>query len=121
MKPEKDLFFLHHIYSSILKIEELCKSASYNNFLSNWIIQDAVIRNLEIIGEASKNISSELKSAYKEVNWKDAAGMRNFLIHEYFVVDYEIVWNTIQNDLLDYKKQIEYIALHKFGKQLEKP
>jgi uncharacterized protein with HEPN domain len=88
MKPEKDLFFLHHIYSSILKIEELCKSASYNNFLSNW---------------------------------KDAAGMRNFLIHEYFVVDYEIIWNTIQNDLLDYKKQIEYIALHKFGKQLEKP
>jgi uncharacterized protein with HEPN domain len=62
---------------------------------------------LEIIGEASKNGSSELKSEHINIYWQDVTGMRNFLIHEYFALDFEIVWNTIQNDLPVFKEKIK--------------
>ena len=67
---------------------------------------DAVIRNLEVIGEATKNVSEEIKEKYPEVEWKEAAGFRNVLIHDYFGIDLEAVWDTIKKNLLPFKEHI---------------
>ena len=71
---------------------------------------DAVIRNFEIIGEAIKHITTDLHQQHPQINWKDIAGMRDILIHEYFGVDLELVWDTIQQDLAPLKKVIEELS-----------
>jgi len=68
-------------------------------FLKDDKTKDAVLRNLEVIGEAAKNLPQKVKEKYDDVDWKAAAGMRNKLIHEYFGVSFSIVWETIKNDL----------------------
>lgn len=72
--------------------------------------QDAVVRNLEIIGEAAKRIPEEVRNAHPNVTWRPAAAMRDFLIHEYPTVDAEAVWNTVQTDLPIFKKEIELVV-----------
>ena len=92
-----------HILECISNIEQYTVEVTKEQFLSNFMLQDAVIRNLEIIGEASKNISTEVRKKFPEVPWRDILAMRNKLVHEYFGVDREAVWNVIQFDLLDLK------------------
>ena len=70
---------------------------------------DAVVRNIEIIGEAAKNVPEEMKQLHKEIPWEKIAGMRNKMIHEYFGVDIEILWQTIKEDLPKLKQQVEAI------------
>lgn len=65
------------------------------NFQKNSLVEDAVVRNFEIIGEASKHIPEEIKSQYPDIPWKEMAGMRDKIIHEYFGIDLEIVWKTV--------------------------
>lgn len=101
--------YLKHILDAILKIELYIKDADYNNFLTNSMIQDAVIRQIEIIGEAVKNLSFDLKDKYPYIQWKDIAGMRDKLIHDYFGVDIDAVWDTAIGDIPGFKKQIEDI------------
>ena len=67
---------------------------------------DAVIRNFEIIGEAVKRIPEEIRKNYADVEWKEAAGFRDVLIHEYFGIDLEAVWDTLRNNIPSFKKQI---------------
>jgi len=106
----KDLFRLEHILDSISKIEYLARMLhSQNNFEEKWIEQDAIIRNIEIIGEASVNISDELKQKYTDVAWKEMRGMRNFVTHQYFGVELSEIWNTVINDIPLLKKQIQKI------------
>lgn len=76
------------------------------------MIQDAVIRRIEIIGEAAKNVSIDFREKYPDIVWKKIAGMRDKLIHGYFIVDVERVWNVIVKDIPALKKQIEDI-IHK--------
>lgn len=76
-------------------------------FYKNEILKRAVVRSLEIIGEASSKISDEFKRNHPEISWREMKGTRNKLIHEYFGVDYEIVWDIIKNELPDLKDQIE--------------
>lgn len=71
----------------------------YEDFLGNKLKQDGIIRELEIIGEASKQLSLEFKEKYPDIPWKDIAGMRDKLIHEYFGVDLNAVWETVEDDL----------------------
>jgi uncharacterized protein with HEPN domain len=72
---------------------------TFEDFNSNELIQDAVIRNIEIIGEATKKISKDLKSQYREIPWKEMSGMRDKLIHDYFGVDVDVVWKTVTEDI----------------------
>ncbi|OKY77557.1 MAG: HEPN domain containing protein [Candidatus Methanohalarchaeum thermophilum] len=75
--------------------------------MKNELVQDAVIRQLEIIGEASKKLSDDFRSKDEEIEWRDIAGMRDKLIHGYFGVDLEIVWETINNELPKLKKEVQ--------------
>jgi len=107
---KKDNFiYLKHILESILAIEEYTKGLSYENFISpnNKKTQDAVIRNFEIIGEAVNNLSEEYMVQHSTVSWKEIIEMRNLLIHEYFGVDLEILWNTIQQDIPKLKEIVK--------------
>jgi uncharacterized protein with HEPN domain len=107
---ESNLFRLGHIRDCINKVEYLSgKLRSYDNFEEQWVEQDAIIRNLEIIGEASVNVSDDLKAKYPDVDWKEMRGMRNFVTHEYFGVSLSIIWSIVVNDIPTLKKQIEDI------------
>ena len=106
MDINKNLFRLQHVVECIEKIEIITKNLSYGDYLEDWIKQDAIFRNIEIIGEAIAKIDDELKHKYPNVSWVQAKGMRNFLIHEYFKVDHNAVWNTYHNDLPNLKFQI---------------
>ena len=106
MKRREDRIFLRHILDAIGKIEEYIKEQDEKNFLENTLVQDGVIRQLEIIGEAVKCISSQLRNKRTNIPWQDMAGMRDKLIHHYFGVDIEKVWFTVQHDLPFLKVEI---------------
>jgi len=82
---------------------------TYDNFEEKWIEQDSVIRNLEIIGEASNHISDDLKQKYPDVAWNQMKGMRNFMTHEYFGLQLDTIWDAAVNDIPVLKKQIQQI------------
>lgn len=109
MAIDKDFLRLHHILESIEKIDIITKELSYGEYLEDWIKQDAIIRNFEIIGEASKQLTENFKNNYSNVPWKYASGMRNYLIREYFNVDYDEVWKTLKEELPSLKHQIQNI------------
>ena len=106
MKDDK--VYLLHIRDAIQSIFDYT-AAGKENFLKTKLIQDGVIRNLEIIGEAVKNVSDALKSKYKDMRWKQIAGMRDKMIHQYFGVNLEIVWEVVAKDLPPLQKKIEEI------------
>lgn len=107
--PNKNIFRLEHVQESITKVEQLTNPLSLAEFLDNWVIQDAVIRNVEIIGEALKSVDEDLKFKYPDVPWAKAKAMRNLLAHEYFRVDFEEVWLTVKENLPGLKLEISKI------------
>jgi len=109
MAKRGDKLYLRDILNSIKKIEKYVYKLSYKEFSKNLMIIDAVVRNFEIIGEATKNLSKEIKFSHPEVPWKEIAGMRNKVIHEYFGVNLKIVWKTINERLPELKIKIEEI------------
>jgi len=101
---------LKHILDSIVKIEYLVSMLhTQENFETKWIEQDAIIRNLEVIGEAVRNISNDLKLNYPDVSWKEIRGMRNIVTHHYFGVELNEIWSTVINDIPVLKNQIQKI------------
>lgn len=106
MKKDPQVLF-QHILESITWIAKDVSSLSEDEFYENVPIQDAVVRRLEIIGEAVRNLPNEIKDSNPSTPWLDIADMRNKLIHEYFDVDLELVWEVIKQDLPPLKKQIE--------------
>jgi uncharacterized protein with HEPN domain len=94
-----DYVYIDHILVCIRKILDYTKEVSQSEFERNELIQDAVIRNIEIIGEASKKISKDLKSTFHEIPWREISAMRDKLIHDYMGVDKEVVWKTIKEDI----------------------
>ncbi|MDP1695991.1 MAG: DUF86 domain-containing protein, partial [archaeon] len=103
------LVFVRHILESIEKIEKYSANISKDEFLKDDELQDAIVRRLEIIGEAAKNISSDFKNKYPKILWKEISGMRDKLTHQYFGIDLEIVWNVLEKDLPNLKKIIQEI------------
>lgn len=103
---KETLLFIEHILKSIECIEIFTKDISEEEFAKNEEKQSAVIRQIEIIGEAAKNIDEEFRDKYSEVPWKDMAAMRDKLMHHYFGIDLKIVWKTIQEDIPMLKKEM---------------
>ncbi len=95
---KEDKVYLNHIIKSILKIETYTIRGKAE-FMESELIQDAVIRNLQIIGEATKKISNEIRQKEKDIPWREMAGLRDVLTHDYFGVDLKIVWNVIEKEL----------------------
>ena len=106
---KNDLAYIDHILECIKKIRKYVKGIDKIEFSKNELIQDAVIRNFEIIGEASKKISTDLKQVYYEIPWKEISGMRDKLIHDYLGVEIEIIWKTIEQDLPVLQKELKKI------------
>ncbi len=104
------LIFVEHILDSIKNIEDFIKKVSKESFFKNKEKQSAIIRQIEIIGEAVKNLPLEFKEKYPDIPWKDIAGMRDKLMHHYFGVDIEKVWATLKEDIPELKKQIKEIS-----------
>ncbi len=105
MRKGKDpKLFLIHILDNIEKIERDTGNLSENNFLRSDLIQDATVRRLEIIGEAVKKIPLDLRKSNPDMEWKAIAGMRDKLIHEYFGVDFKLIWRIIRKDIPKLKK-----------------
>lgn len=96
---DKDATYKQHILDAMAKIEKFVHGLSYEQFLTNDLVQDGVIRELEIIGESAKRLSQPLKAATPKIPWKEIAGTRDVLIHDYMSVDLEIVWKTVTDDL----------------------
>jgi len=101
-----DQNFIRHILGAIERIEANPEGLTDSDFMNNFMVQDAVIRNLEIIGEASKKISVATKEKNKNIPWKQISGMRDKLIHNYFGVDLISVWSVVQNDLSVLKTEL---------------
>jgi|SRR3989344_1552064 len=104
MREEKT--YLEDILESINRIERYIENLRPINFLESEVIQDGVMKRIEIIGEAVKHLSNEMKDKHPEIPWKNIAGMRDILIHEYAGVQVERVWQTAKNDLPPLKKVI---------------
>ena len=108
---KEDLIFIKHILESINAIVEFSKGMSKKELIENRLKQSAIVREIEIIGEAVKNISNDFRDKYSEVEWKKIAGTRDRVIHHYFKIDFDIVWNIITYDIPKLKKQIEKIKI----------
>ncbi len=101
--------FLEHILDSIKAVEEYTKGIKKNEFYTDRKSIDAVVRNIEIIGEATNNLPKNFRKNTPHIPWKDIVNMRNILIHEYFGVDKERVWEVVRKDLSKLKKEIELL------------
>jgi len=104
-KPS-DLLYLDHISERIRRIER-CANEGREAFEESHVLQDAVMRNFEVIGEAVKQLSPALRTEYPEVPWRRVAGFRDVLIHNYMGVDVDEVWNVIEKDLPQLKQTVE--------------
>jgi uncharacterized protein with HEPN domain len=109
MSKRADVDFLSDSKEAILRINIYVENLGYEEFLEDTKTQDAVVRNLEIIGEAIKNISEGLKKKYPQIRWKDLAGVRDKLIHHYFGVNFDIVWSVVKEELPGILLQLEKI------------
>jgi uncharacterized protein with HEPN domain len=109
MSNRGDKEFLSDIEEAIKRIKTYTRNMSYQKFLKDIKTQDAVVRNLEIIGEAVKNISESLKAEHPNIPWKDMARVRDKVIHFYFGVNYDIVWSIAKEDLPQVAEQINTV------------
>lgn len=107
---KQDSVYLRHILDAINKIESYI-SVGHEVFFSDSHWQDAVIRQLEIMGEATKRLSQEVRSRYPDIPWKRMAGLRDVLVHDYFGVDLDMVWQIAQTYLPKLKPEVEDILL----------
>jgi len=101
--------YIRDVIDAIDKTQKFTEGLTYDIFMEDAKTAFAVVRALEIIGEAVKNIPEFLRAKYPEIPWKEMAGMRDKLIHEYFGVKYEIVWDTVKIEIPDLKEKFEKV------------
>lgn len=101
MSPVKREFilYLEDMLQSMERINEYLGDLDFRKFKINYLVVDAIIRNFEIIGEASKNIPNDIQKKYPKIPWRKMVGLRNLIAHEYFGIDYEMIWEIAKNNL----------------------
>ncbi|OGG80623.1 hypothetical protein A3A39_03990 [Candidatus Kaiserbacteria bacterium RIFCSPLOWO2_01_FULL_54_13] len=105
--PRDPNVYLKDILQAIASIETYTEGMSFEDFAEDRKTQDAVVRNLEVIGEAAKRIPDDVRTAHPKIAWRPAAAMRDFLIHDYPEVDVQAVWDTIKTDILSFKAAVQ--------------
>jgi uncharacterized protein with HEPN domain len=115
MSERTDDDSLRDIREAVRRIRTYTHAMTYDRFLADIKTQDAVVRNLEIIGEATKSLSTGLREEYADVPWKGMAGVRDRLIHRYFGVNLDIVWDIVTVELSALESQIEAILQQEHG------
>lgn len=108
---------LRHIINAIEEIEGYIENLDYSDFVTNSMLRNASIKLLEIIGEAAKHLSDALKNKYSSINWMDISDFRNILVHEYFAVDYSMIWDIILNEIPGLKLAVTNILKEEFNNQ----
>jgi uncharacterized protein with HEPN domain len=96
-----------HIQEAIMEITSYTSGIDLSKFKSNSMIRFATIKQIEIIGEAAKNITEETRNQYPDVAWKEISDLRNILVHEYFGIDMSLIWQIVQSDIPDLKQKLE--------------
>ena len=111
-KERRNKEYLKDIKDSIERVTSYTEGLTYDEFMKDNKTQDAVVRNLEVIGEATKNLSDSLRKKHPQIPWRDLTGVRDKLIHGYFRIDYDIVWNIITKELPLLLPQIEELLVN---------
>jgi len=106
------LEYLQHISDEAAYLIDRAKGLNQGEFIRDETLKRAFVRSIEIIGEAAKNVSAELKQKYSRIDWKAMAGMRDRLIHHYFGIDYDIVWDVVTNKVPLLHQEIQQIIQH---------
>mgnify|MGYP004499128875 CR=1 FL=1 len=108
----RDKIRLEHILQAIERINRYTKGKTFDDFIADDMMYYAVVKNIEILGEASNMLTEEFRKAHPNTPWKQVNGMRNYIVHEYFQVDNTVVWDVIKHDLPVLEKQIiEYTPI----------
>lgn len=102
-----DRLYLIHISECIERIESYAKDIDKQEFANSTLLQDAIIRNLQVLSESTQRLSEEIKERESEIDWFEIAGFRNVLVHDYLGLDIERVWNILEKDLPVLKKAIQ--------------
>jgi uncharacterized protein with HEPN domain len=110
LPPREWRLRVEDILDAIARIEQYVGGLSFEQFQADQKTVDAVVRNLEVIGEAVRHLSADHEGLPAEIPWSDIAGMRSILIHEYFGVDLNIVWQTVTDDLPELRGQLQRIS-----------
>lgn len=105
----RDRDYLADIDEAIRRIVEYTRGLSYQAFLESPMVQDAVLRNIQVIGEATKNLTKTTRAAHPNVPWREMAGIRDRIVHDYFGIDWKIVWEVAQTSLPDLLPIVEAI------------
>nr|WP_319375303.1 DUF86 domain-containing protein [uncultured Methanoregula sp.] len=113
--PRSELLYLHDISEAAANIRSYVGTMPFDEFKNDQMRIDAVVRNFEIIGEATKNLNGDLKSRYPKTDWKSIAGFRDALIHGYFGIDLEILWDIIVNKIPLLQDEIAAIIAYEKG------
>ena len=106
MSKRDPLVLLEDIMLAVQKIARYTSQMDHNEFLNHELVIDGVARNLEIIGEAARQLPEEFRRAHAQIPWPQIAGLRNRIVHDYFGLDLELIWEIVQHDLPELEKQV---------------